>query len=212
MMNIKNKNLPQALPSRRVIRGREKEQKVMSKKSNLILRNESGVALVVALLMIVILSLIGLASSSTSTFEIKLSGNKRGVTDAFYTSDAGAQSVMANVGNFNISSGYVNVTTSSLPVELQNELIDQRYPPNPASPPANFFSLPAGISFADAPQVTIYHTTVTKVPRGSGLSAIAFQYNYYIIDAIGEDQMDFSAVKSNCEIREKIVRLIPTGN
>ena len=182
----------------------------MSKKSNLILRNESGVALVVALLMIVILSLIGLASSSTSTFEIKLSGNKRGVTDAFYTSDAGAQSVMANVGNFNISSGYVNVTTSSLPVELQNELIDQRYPPNPASPPANFFSLPAGISFADAPQVTIYHTTVTKVPRASGHSAIAFQYSYYIINSIGQDQMDLGLIRSTSEIREKAVRLIPS--
>jgi len=212
VMNKENEPLLKTLFSGRVREGREKEQRVMDKKSNLILRNESGVALVVALLMIVILSLIGLASSSTSTFEIRLSGNKRGATDAFYAADGGTQSVMPNVGNFNISSGYVNVITSSLPVELQNELIDQRYPPNPASPPANFFSLPAAISFADPPQVTIYHTTVTKVPRGLGLSATAFQYNYYIIDAIGEDQMDFSAVKSNCEIRQKIVRLIPTGN
>jgi hypothetical protein len=69
-----------------------------------------------------------------------------------------------------------------------------------------------GIAFADPPQVTIYHTTVTKVPRGLGTSAIAFQYNYYIIDATGRDQLDFNAVKSNCEIREKIVRLIPTGS
>jgi hypothetical protein len=208
VMNIENTSLPK-------IRGREKEQKVMSKKSNLILRNESGVALVVALLMIVILSLIGLASSSTSTFEIRLSGHKRGAADAFYTADGGTQSVMPNVGNFNISSGYVPVVTNSLPVELQNEYIDQRYPPNPAAPPANFFSLPTGISLADAPQVTIYRidpNLVKKVPRGLGLSATAFQYNYYIIDAIGEDQMDSSAVKSNCEIRQKIVRLIPTGN
>jgi hypothetical protein len=212
VMNKENEPLLKTLFSGRVREGREKEQRVMDKKSNLILRNESGVALVVALLMIVILSLIGLASSSTSTFEIRLSGHKRGAADAFYTADGGTQSVMPNVGNFNISSGYVPVITSSLPVELQNELIDQTYPPNPAAPPANFFSVPAGMPFADAPQVTIYHTTVTKVPRGLGLSATAFQYNYYIIDAIGEDQMDSSAVKSNCEIRQKIVRLIPTGN
>jgi Tfp pilus assembly protein PilX len=61
----------------------------MLKESKLILGNQSGAALVVALLMIVILSLIGIASSSNSTFEIRLSGNKRGSTDAFYTACSG---------------------------------------------------------------------------------------------------------------------------
>jgi hypothetical protein len=72
--------------------------------------------------------------------------------------------------------------------------------------------LPSGVSFTSPPQVTIYHTTITRVPRGLGMSAIAFLYNYYIIDAIGQDQMDLSLIRSNCEIREKIVRLIPTGS
>ena len=103
-MDIDNTSLPK-------IRGREKEQKAMSKKSNLILRNESGVALVVALLMIVILSLIGLASSSSSTFEIRLSGNKRGATDAFYSADAGAKSVMADITNFNTTAA--SITTAN---------------------------------------------------------------------------------------------------
>jgi hypothetical protein len=182
----------------------KEESKMMSRKTHHILKEESGAALVVALLMIVILSLIGLASSSTSTFEIKLSGNKRAATDAFYTSDGGLQSVMPNVANFNASSGYAPVVTGNLPVELQNELIDTSFT-NPT------LSLPGGIAFSDPPEVTIYHTAVTRVPRGLGLSAIAFQYNYYIIDSVGEDQLDFNPVKSNCEIRQKIVRLIPTG-
>jgi hypothetical protein len=58
--------------------------------------------------------------------------------------------------------------------------------------------------------VTVYHTTATKVPRGLGFSATNFEFNYYLIDSVGKDQMDFSLVKSNCEIREKIVRIIPT--
>ena len=53
------------------------------------------------------------------------------------------------------------------------------------------------------PQVTIYHTALTRVPRGLGPSATAFQYAYYIVDAIGQDQLDFNQVKSNCQIREK---------
>jgi hypothetical protein len=176
----------------------------MLKESKLVLGNQSGVALVVALLMIVILSLIGIASSSNSTFEIRLSGNKRGSTDAFYTADGGSKSVLPIMANFNTSTGYVAVIQSALAKELQTESIDLGM----TSPTLD---LPGGVSFATTPQVTIYHTTVMRVPRGLGMSAIAFQYNYYIIDSIGQDQMDLSLIRSNCEIREKIVRLIPTG-
>lgn len=168
-----------------------------------VLQDESGVALIIALFMMVIISLIGLASSSSSIFEIKLSGNKRGATDAFYTADGGAQSVLANIGNFNTSAGYEAVTTNDLPVELQTESIDQKL-----TSPA--LSLPTGISFNDPPQVAIYHTTKDSVPRGLGLSAVNLEYSYYIIDSIGRDQGDLSLFKSNCEIRQKIVRVIPT--
>ena len=99
-MNKENEPLLITLFSGRVREGREKEQRVMDKKSNLILGNQSGVALVVALLMIVLLSLIGLASSSTSTFEIRLSGNKRGATDAFYTADGGTAIGLARYREF----------------------------------------------------------------------------------------------------------------
>lgn len=175
----------------------------MGRKSNLILRNESGVALVVALLMIVILSLIGLASSSTSTFEIRLSGNKRGATDAFYTAEAGAQSVMASTGNFSTAYYVAVPDSSSLAVELRNELIDSKL----TSPS---LSLPSGVSYQEAPQVTIYHTTKSTPPTASGFSAIHFEFQHYIIDSIGRDQLDASANRSNCQIREKVVRLVPT--
>jgi len=176
----------------------------MLKESKLILGNQSGVALVVALLMIVILSLIGIASSSNSTFEIRLSGNKRGSTDAFYTADGGTKSVYPIIANFNTSSGYTT-SLGTLPTELQSESVDMRM----TSPTLD---VPGGVSFTSPPQVTIYHTTVSKVPRGLGMSALAFKYNYYIIDSTGQDQMDLSLIRSNCEIREKIVRLIPTGS
>ena len=185
---------------------REEEKKVMGKKSNLILRNESGAALVVALLMIVILSLIGLASSSTSTFEIKLSGNKRGATDAFYTADGGSQSVLANLANF--STAYYTAVPDPMAefptkIELQNEgVVSKQTSPS--------FSPPAGVSYPKAPQVTIYYTNIGAPPKGLGFSAINFEFNYYIIDSVGRDQLDASANRSNCEIREKVVRLIPT--
>jgi Tfp pilus assembly protein PilX len=175
----------------------------MNREKLTILRDESGVALVIALLMITILTLIGIASTFTSTFEIMLSGNKRGSTDAFYTADGGVQAVLPDIANFNTSSGFASVNTSSLPLNLQNESIDLRN----TSPT---LSLPSGVSFTDAPTVTVYHTTLTSVPRGSGFSAINFEYAHYLIDSVGRDQTDMGLVKSNCQVREKIVRIIPT--
>jgi Tfp pilus assembly protein PilX len=61
----------------------------MASKTNTIFKNQSGTALVVALIMMVVITLIALASSYTSIFEIKISGNKRGATNAFYATDAG---------------------------------------------------------------------------------------------------------------------------
>ena len=180
-----------------------KGEGVVLKRRHVILKEESGVAIVVALLMILILSLIGFASMSSSIFETKLSGNKRGSTDAFYVADSGAQSVMAALANFNLSSGYVSVETGSLPPELQTEFIDQQF-----SAPS--LSQPAGVSFADPPQVTIYHSTKTTIPRGLGISAVNFEYGHYIVRSVGKDQLEASLIKSSCEIREKIVRLLPT--
>ena len=171
-----------------------------------ILTDQSGVALVVALIIMVILTLIGLGSIFTSTFEIKLSGNKRGSTDAFYTADGGAQAVIAKLENFT-SSGtpvrYVNVNVDDLPNRLKTEPIDKQYvSPN--------LPLPSGVQFSDQPKVTIYHTTETGVPRGSGLSAINFNFEHYLVESVGKDQIELNPIKSTCIIQEKVVRLLPT--
>jgi Tfp pilus assembly protein PilX len=64
------------------------------------LKNESGMALVVALVMMIVLTLIGLASTFTSTFEIMLSGEKRKSTNAFYAADGGANVIVLRYQNF----------------------------------------------------------------------------------------------------------------
>jgi len=56
-----------------------------------ILRDQKGVALIVALLMLLVLTLIGISSISTTTFETNISGNERVGTDAFYASEGGIQ-------------------------------------------------------------------------------------------------------------------------
>lgn len=177
----------------------------MTIKSNFSIKNQTGAALVIALVIMVVLTVIALAATFTSIFEIKLSGNKRGTTDAFYTADGGVQAVIPNIANFNTSSYVLIAGTSSLPQALRSESIDSSFS-------APTLSLPAGVNFTDPPNVTIYHTTKTGAPRGLGTSATgSIEYQYYIIDSIGSDQLDSSLIKSNSQVREKVVRFIPTS-
>lgn len=176
----------------------------MLTKKETLLKDQTGTAIVIALIMIIILTLIGLASTFTSNFEIKLSGNKRASTDAFYTADAGVQSALVNIANFNVPGNFVAVNPATLPVDLQNELIDSRF-----NTPTLF--LPEGVIFKDPPRVTVYHTTRTDASRGIQTSATGnFEFEHYIIDSIGKDQMDTALLKSTCQVREKVIRLIPT--
>jgi Tfp pilus assembly protein PilX len=157
----------------------------MDTKNNPILRNQSGAALIVALIMMVVLTLIGLASIFTSTFEIKISGNKRGSTDAFYAADSGAQVVTANAQNFS--------STHSSPY---NPFADAANP-NPTNP-------------TNAQASVTCVGTQQGAPRGYGVSATQFQFEYFLLSSTGQDQTDTSVVPSTCTVQEKVVRLIPT--
>jgi len=157
----------------------------MSKKIVNPVKDQSGVALVLALVMIVILTLIGLASTYTSNFELKLSGNKRGTTDAFYAADSGVQVIVANVDNFSLPGKYV----------------DNKYDP---------FTDPGNPNPTHAEVIIQFDTTQEGSPRGSGFSAISFEFKHFVIDSKGQDQLDLSLVKSAAEIEQKVVRLVPT--
>lgn len=157
----------------------------MAIKMDTVLKNQSGVALIIALLMIIVLTLIGLASTYTSIFEIKLSGNKRGSTDAFYAADSGVQVVVANIQNFDLPGKYV----------------DNKY--NPFTDPNNPNPTKA--------KATITHdTTQSGSPRGIQMSATNFGFEHYMIESAGSDQMELSPIKSTSTIQQKVVRMVPT--
>lgn len=163
-------------------------------KRNNTLKNQSGLALVVALIMMIVLTLIGFASTFTSTFEIKLSGNKRASTDAFYAAEGGVQATLANSANFTPSSYTLIPNSGSLPEDLQNEPIDKRLT-------APVLLLPVGVNFDDPPQVTIYHLS-----RGGGYGTQGgIISDSYIIDSIGKDQIGTGVYRSTSQQREKWV-------
>ncbi len=56
-----------------------------------LLKNGQGLALIIALLILLVLTIIGISAINTATFETSISGNERVGTDAFYASEAGIQ-------------------------------------------------------------------------------------------------------------------------
>ncbi len=66
------------------------------------LKNEKGVALIIALIMLLVLTLIGLSAVSTTTHETKIAGNERVYNNAFYAADGGIENFRgrASTGEF----------------------------------------------------------------------------------------------------------------
>jgi hypothetical protein len=165
----------------------------MGTKSIIKLKEQSGAALIIALIMIVVLTLIGVASIFTSIFETILSGINRESTAAYYAADAAAQVVFNNDLNFQPQPSDVPITNPQrqLPPDLQGEPIDRMQP-------APIIQLPSGVGFSDPPQVTIYHL------RREGGEGLQYAWSAYIVGAVGRDQIiTIGARKSECTVRQK---------
>jgi len=158
----------------------------MLKRGRTCFRDQSGAALVIALIMIVLLTLIGLASVSGSIFEIKLSGNKRGVTNAFYAADSGAQVVAGNSASFDPSK-----------YDAAN-----RY---------KYSQDASNINPTKADIVILHDTMRSGAPRGSGMGATgSIGFMYFLIESTGRDQVESNPVKSSCTIEQEVMRIVPT--
>lgn len=73
---------------------RRKKHKVLRKS---LWTQQEGMALVIALLMILILTIIGINAINTTTFEVNISGNQRIYNAAFYGADGGIDDFRATM-------------------------------------------------------------------------------------------------------------------
>jgi PilX N-terminal len=161
----------------------------MASTGNTALRDQSGAALVVALIMIVVLTLIAFASSYTAIFEMRLSGNKRGSTDAFYAADSGVQVVTSDISNFN------------MPGETGNFGGGNQYAYSQKSGNLNPTNADITITFDPGR---------SGAPRGSMFSATgSYDFMYYQVRSTGRDQIELIPPRATCTIEEQLVRIIP---
>jgi len=181
------------------------------------LKDQSGTALVISLIMIVVLTLIGLASTFTSTFETSLSGNKRLSTDSFYIAESRTSTAAKNAPTIDDQSredpSSSPFTVASLPLDdtglsdaeknsgLKDQGINRKTTID--SSQLDALALPSGNSLKDKSTVTIYHSRAT----GSGKATM--KSDAYTIDTLGTDQI-VSSNNSTVHLRMKVVVHRPT--
>jgi hypothetical protein len=174
------------------------------------LKNQSGAALVIALIMIIVLTLIGLASIFTSTFEISLSGNKRTSTDAFYLAETRSNTASNMINEINAVITYTPVSSNtdlsaaeqSSGLTVESEGINRKasiLDPNSLAA----LSLPSGKILNDNTTINIYHS---KWAGGGGEGTQYQKSDTFIIDTHGTDQViTTSLYKSKCQLRKKLL-------
>lgn len=70
---------------------------------NTVPRHQSGVVLVVALVLLVAITLLSLAGISTTTLELLMATNQQARTEAFQQAEAGIEAITGNSDNFTVS-------------------------------------------------------------------------------------------------------------
>jgi len=132
-----------------------------------ILRNEEGSALIASLLLLVILTLIGIAATSTTSTDMRIASNEKSYKYAFYAGEAARGYVSAD----NTLYGPLNITLGG-----------KRYFPNNADT-TEWFNLSSAQSFKG----DVEYIGWTAPPRGSGYSAEKYKAHRYqmTIDATG---------------------------
>jgi Tfp pilus assembly protein PilX len=72
-----------------------------------VLKNEKGVVLVIALIMLVVLTFLGVASINSSVFETRISGNDRVGSAAFYATEGGVKVGISRLPDITAYSGTI---------------------------------------------------------------------------------------------------------
>lgn len=169
----------------------------MGAKMDTILRNQSGAALVIALIMIIVITLIALASSYTSIFEMKISGSKRGLTDAFYAADAGINAITSSpTYSFNIA--------AYGPLQPNNTQVYYPF--------TNGNSIPNPTNITSSNATVTYYMNQSGPPRGGGYSAVNVNYAYFEIQCTGIDSAVTGVIGvtgAQATVQEDAIQIIP---
>jgi len=123
-----------------------------------LLKNQQGAVLVIAIVMLLILSIIGIYAMGSSIIEVKISGQKRFYDEAFNDADGGVQFVRANNQFGTMAPGSADIA----------------------------YSAPSGTDFNFAAALSYLGNSPPPVGTGTGRRA-GFRAHYHQIRSTGYD-------------------------
>lgn len=149
--------------------------------SSHILNNEHGSLVVIAMVVLMMLTLIGIAITTTATLELQIAGNDRLHKSAFYRADGGTEVGFELLEqNLGCAGGFTNSTitgnNSAMSVQVNNAAFWQNLNaaiPSPAAVPTPDLHYPASLA-AYAPNTT--NLTVggnTSLSTGSAIQMVS---------------------------------------
>jgi hypothetical protein len=144
------------------------------------MKSEKGFILVIALLIMLVITALAMAIISSSTYELKLAGNKRASTNSLYSTDGTVQLVISNSDNF-----------------ITSKFAGNKY--NPYSDSAN--QNPTNSSST----LTFFPDRV-GCPRGLGYSSTNFEFEYFTVASAGKDQVENISITN---LEQDLTRLVP---
>jgi Tfp pilus assembly protein PilX len=159
-------------------------QYLMNHSSNLKIKNEKGIVLILGLWMLLLLSVLGAFATSTSNTEINIAGNYRCADMALNVADSGL-----TFGETN-SAIYTTIGTGSWPTPGAGTGTDP-----------NDNAVAVGNNTSD---VRVNFIVSGAPPTGSGVDPTYFQGNYFAATSTGSGP-------SNCQARleSQIAKVVP---
>jgi len=149
------------------------------------LKNQGGVAMILAIAMLAILSILGMMALSTTDTELSLSGNFKTSQMAFYSAQRAVEYAMTNGEIFDsIGTGSVDLESGDHPVNIA-----------------------AGTGYGldtAASNNTITYQMTGMLPPGSGSDPTYFEARYYLVDVTGEGPNN-----SHARVETQIGRIVP---
>jgi len=161
-------------------------------------RCERGSALIIAIMLLAIMSILGTILMSTSTTEIQLSGNYRNSQESFYTADRAIEYSMQSASD---TSGVVDLyndqNTAIATSPLHRDLIGLG---QSALEPSTYA--------ATDDRNSVVYIASGAPPIGSGSDASLFKARNYAVDTVGVFPVN-SANPSRTELRSQFAKIVP---
>jgi len=171
------------------------------------LKNERGSALIIAIMLLAIMSILGVTMMSTSTTEIQLSGNYRNTQESFYTADRtieySMQSASGGSGEVDL---YLDQNTTLASTPIHRTLVQTNQSGLENVDLDNNGTRDNSIDNDD--RNTVLYISSSAPPVGSGSDASLFIARNYAVNAVGIFPANANN-PSRTELRSQYAKIVP---